>query len=147
MRRHLAAFTVLSLFATLPAAAHETTSAADRTSISIAVSKANVVRLQRDAGVVLVAKPEIADVAIESPRLIFVIGRNVGETNLYVFDGNGREMVNADVVVIANPERHVTVHRAIKEHTFICAPRCAQVVTPGAVAPTAAGRNPPQAAQ
>ena len=128
MRRHLAAFTVLSLFAALPAAAHETTSAADRTSINVAVSKANIVRLTRDAGVVLVANPRIADVAIESPRLIFVIGRTVGETNLYVFDGTGREMVNADVVVTPNSDRHVTVNRGTKEVTLSCARRCGEVV-------------------
>ncbi len=124
MRRHLAAIAVFALFGTLPAAAAEI--------MNVVVDKAQIVRLNRDAGVVMIANPNIADVAIESPRLIFVLGRNPGETNLYILDGNGRQLLYKDLVVLANPERHVTVHRATKEVTFSCAPRCAQVVTPGA---------------
>lgn len=124
MRRHLAAIAVFALFGTLPAAAAEI--------MNVIVDKAQIVRLNRDAGVVMIANPNIADVVIESPRLIFVLGRNPGETNLYVLDGNGRQLLYKDLVVLANPERHVTVHRATKEVTFSCAPRCAQVVTPGA---------------
>ncbi len=139
MRRHLAAFTVLSLFAALPAAAHETTSAAAAGIMSVVVGKANIVRLTRDAGVVLVANPGIADVAIESPRLIFVIGRSPGETNLYVLDGNGREMVNTEVVVTPNSDRHVTVNRGTKEVTLSCARRCGEVVVLAKAGAGAAG--------
>ena len=124
MRRYLAAIAVFALFGTLSAAAAEI--------MNIIVDKVHIVRLNRDAGVVMIANPNIADVAVESPRLIFVIGRKPGETNLYVLDGNGRQLLHKDLVVRANPERHVTVHRATQEVTFSCAPRCAQVVTPGA---------------
>ena len=124
MRRHLAAIAVFALFGTLPAAAAEI--------MNVIVDKTQIVRLNRDASVVMIANPNIADVVVESPRLIFIIGRKPGETNLYILDGNGRQLLYKDLVVLANPERHVTVHRATKEVTFSCAPRCAQVVTPGA---------------
>ncbi len=131
MRRSLAAIAVFALFGTLPAAAAEI--------MNVIVDKTHILRLNRDASVVMIANPNIADVAVESPRLIFVIGRKPGETNLYVLDGNGRQLLYRDLVVLANPERHVTVHRATKEVTFSCAPRCAQVVTPGAAADKKAG--------
>lgn len=131
MRRYLAAIAVFALFGTLSAAAAEI--------MNIIVDKVHIVRLNRDASVVMIANPNIADVAVESPRLIFIIGRNPGETNLYILDGNGRQLLYKDLVVLANPERHVTVHRATQEVTFSCAPRCAQVVTPGAADAKKAG--------
>ena len=130
MRRYLAAIAVFALFGTLPAAAEV---------MNVFVDKTHVLHLNRDASVVMIANPNIADVAVESPRLIFVIGRNPGETNLHILDGNGRQLLHKDLVVLANPERHVTVHRATEEVTFSCAPRCAQVVTPGAADAKKAG--------
>lgn len=138
MRRYLAAIAVFALFGTLPAAAEV---------MNVLVDKTHVLHLNRDASVVMIANPNIADVAVESPRLVFVIGRNPGETNLHILDSNGRELLYMDLVVQANPERYVTVHRGTREHTFSCAPRCLQIVTPGAVALTTAGRELPRAGQ
>ena len=126
MQRCLAAFAAFAAFAftgALPAAAAET--------MTVAVDKSQMVRLARDAGVVMIANPEIADVAIESPRLVFVLGRGPGVTSLSILDNDGKAMVRSDVIVVPNSEGFVTMHRATAEFTFICAPRCTQVETPG----------------
>lgn len=101
--------------------------------VSVVVDKAHLMRLDKDASVVMVANPTIADVAIESPRMVFIVGREPGETNIFVLDSNGNEIVQSDLVVVPKPDRHVTVHRitedATEEATLSCAPRCAEVVT------------------
>ena len=129
MRRWLAAIAVVVLFGATAADAHD--------AVNVVAGKAHVMRLNQDAGVVLIADPTIADVAVESPRLIFILGRRPGETNLNILDDDGKEIVHVDVVVVPNPDRVVTVHRGVAEATLSCAPRCASVATPGGGGPAA----------
>ena len=56
--------------------------------IKILVNKARMMRLDGNAEVVLVANPEIADVVIDSPDLIFLLGVETGETSLLILDEN-----------------------------------------------------------
>ena len=99
--------------------------------VDVTVDKGTLLRLEANAKVVLVAEPGIADAVIESPRLIFILGRRPGETNLYVLDAAGREIMNADVVVRPDKTTHVSVTRSTRTATLSCAPRCATVETPG----------------
>jgi hypothetical protein len=100
--------------------------------LEIIMEKGHLIRLTQNAKVVLVAEPGIADAVIESPRLIFILGKRPGETNLFILDSAGREIMQTDLVVRPNPERHVTVHRNTAEATLSCVPRCVSVATPGA---------------
>ena len=50
--------------------------------IKVLVNKARMMRLDGNAEVVLIANPEIADVVIDSPDLIFLLGVETGETSL-----------------------------------------------------------------
>ena len=50
--------------------------------LTVTVDQAYLLRLQRDADVVMIANPRIADVVVESARMIFVLGLQPGETNL-----------------------------------------------------------------
>ncbi|MCH7929654.1 MAG: pilus assembly protein N-terminal domain-containing protein [Proteobacteria bacterium] len=96
------------------------------------VDKAHLMHLDTDAGTIMVADPTIADVVLESPRLVFIVGRAPGETNLYILDVNGAEIVHTDLLVVPNVDREVTLDRNTVEATFSCAPRCARIATPGA---------------
>lgn len=100
--------------------------------IIVPVHKVEVVKLDRIPSVVLIANPTIADVAVESERLIFLFGLEPGETNLLILDTEGEEILSAPVVVVPILERQVTVNRASanEEATYSCAPRCAAVKTP-----------------
>ncbi len=100
--------------------------------LSVTVDKAHILRLDHDASLVMVADPDIADVTVQSPRLLFILGRAPGETNLYVLDGKGREILNTALVVVPNNEREVTINRNLSEGTLSCDPRCARVPTPRA---------------
>ena len=107
-------------------------SASDGDTITVAVNKAKVMRLNRDAGVVLIANPTIADVAVESARLIFLFGLEPGETNILIFDTDGEEIMTAPVVVVPIEKHQVTINRANvnEEATYSCVTRCAAVATP-----------------
>jgi hypothetical protein len=79
--------------------------------IIVPIHNVKVVKLDRDASVVLIANPVIANVAVESKRLIFVFGLEPGETNLVVLDSEGEEILTEPVVVVPILERRVTVSR------------------------------------
>jgi len=108
--------------------------------VQVVVNKAKIMRLSGDADVVLVANPEIADVVIDSPRLLFVLGLQAGETSLLVLDEAREEILHANVMVVSSlgGEKTVTpsgttikttqvkVLRRTEQTTLNCAPRCTQ---------------------
>lgn len=137
-RRRVAAVAGLMLLAALPALAAEP--------VIVTVHQAKLLRLQRAAEVVMIANPTIANVVVESPQLIFVLGLEPGETSLHILDGRGNEILRSAVVVVPTAERTVTVYRAnnLEEATYSCAPRCATVGTAvgeGAAPPTGSGAS------
>ncbi len=134
--RRMAAVTGLALLVALPVLADE--------SMTVTVHKAKLLRLQRAADLVMIANPTIADVVVESPTMIFILGIEPGETSLHILDERGNEILHSAIVVVPTPERTVTVNRAsnLEEATYSCTPRCAAVGTAvgtGSAPPTGSG--------
>lgn len=73
--------------------------------IALEASKGELVRLDAAAATVFVAEPEIADVQVKSPRLIYVFGKKPGETTLYAVDENEHVLMSRNVVVSHNLTR------------------------------------------
>ena len=113
----------------------------------VTVHKGQILRPQRPAKIVLVADPEIADVVIESPKLVFILGRQPGETSLFVLDEKGDEIHNIDIVVRPNAKGPVTVHRDTEETTLNCAPRCVTIETTAGAAGAGPATPAPGATQ
>jgi pilus assembly protein CpaC len=67
-------------------------------SVQIEMNEGHLVRLERPAAAVFVANPEIAEVAVKSPRLIYVFAKKPGETTLYAVDQ--REVVVANLRLV-----------------------------------------------
>ncbi len=139
MKRLFAAVGALAVLVGWAAAAHAQ-------SLTVPIDKARIIRLDKDASIVLIANPNIADVAIENPRLLFLIGREPGETNMIILDEGGTEIMAQPVVVIPTLDRHVSLFRATREATLSCDPRCTGVPNPGkgAAAPSGGGQGEQQ---
>ena len=73
--------------------------------LRLEVSKGTLLRLPRAATTVFVADPEIADIQVRSPSLIYVLAKQAGETVLYAVDGEDRVMVGATLTVSHNISR------------------------------------------
>jgi pilus assembly protein CpaC len=67
--------------------------------IALGVSKSIVVDLPRDIKDVLVADPKIANAVVRSSRRAYIIGSTVGQTNVYFFDAEGRQIAGFDIAV------------------------------------------------
>jgi pilus assembly protein CpaC len=67
--------------------------------IKLGAGKGTLIRLPRAAATVFIANPDIADVQIKSPSLIYLTAKAPGETVLYAVDAEDRVLLNAPVRV------------------------------------------------
>ncbi len=78
------------LKAPLPKSATIDVSADVKRPLDLAIDKSMPVTLPRAAHDIVVGSPDIVNVLVRSPRLIYVVGRAVGQTNIFFRDRRGR---------------------------------------------------------
>lgn len=67
--------------------------------VPLGVGKSVVLDLPRDIKDVLVGDPKIANAVIRSSRRAYIVGAAVGQTNVYFFDAEGRQIAGFDIAV------------------------------------------------
>jgi pilus assembly protein CpaC len=75
------------------------------TPLSIEMNEGALVRLTGAAASVFVANPEVADVAVKSPKLIYVFGKKAGETVLYAVDEQENVLLSTRLTITHNVSR------------------------------------------
>jgi pilus assembly protein CpaC len=70
-----------------------------RKAVKLGLNKAIVVDLPTDAHDILVADPGKADAVTRTSRRIYLFGKEVGQTNIFVFGPNGEEIISIDLTV------------------------------------------------
>jgi pilus assembly protein CpaC len=78
---------------------HVSASDAESQSLTLGVSKSVVIDLPRDIRDVLVADPKIANAVVRSARRVYLIGTAVGQTNVFFFDADGKQISGFDIAV------------------------------------------------
>ncbi len=81
-----------------------------RKSLKLGLNKAIVVDLPTDAHDILVADPMKADAVTRTSRRIYIFGKEVGQTNVFIFGPNGEEIVSLELAVerdIAGLQEHL----------------------------------------
>ena len=68
------------------------------TTLSVPVGQSRRIHLEHPATTVLVASPEVADVQLLAPNVLYVIGRTVGRTSVAVLDDNN--LIEEQVVAV-----------------------------------------------
>ncbi len=71
-------------------------------SISLGVNKSVVVDLPRPAGDVLVSNPQIADAVLRTSTRLYLIGVELGQASVFLFDADGGQIASFDVRVEAD---------------------------------------------
>ena len=115
--QRLAVVAALLVIAIHPAAAADTV-------VDVLVDQATLVRLERPAAEIVVGNPSIADVSVQSGKMLVVTGKSFGETNLIVMDADGKVFINRRLVVQEPRSGFVTVYRGPARQTLHCAPYC-----------------------
>ncbi len=86
-----------SYAADLNAPAYDLTAETRR--VVIGLNKSMIVELPRHAREVLVSSPEYVDAVVRSTRTSYLIGKKVGQTNIFYFDASGQRILTLEVQV------------------------------------------------
>ena len=65
----------------------------------LSLDKAAVVQLDQDARDVMVSNPDLVDAVVRTPRRIFLLATKVGQTNVFFYDAEGKQMLSLDIRV------------------------------------------------
>ncbi|WP_395645798.1 type II and III secretion system protein family protein [Terricaulis sp.] len=69
------------------------------TALVLPLGKSAIIDLPADARDILVSNPTIADATVRTSRRAYVIGRQLGQTNIFFFDAAGRQIANVEIRV------------------------------------------------
>ena len=92
--------------------------------VQVLVDEATLVRPDRSAAEIVVGNPSIADVSVQSGKVLAVTGKSFGETNLIVMDADGKVVANRQLIVQEPRTGFVTMYRGGARQTLHCAPYC-----------------------
>jgi len=67
--------------------------------IRLGRNKSALIELPRELRDVIVSSPEIMDAVVQSSNRVYLIGKKVGQSNAFFFDGNGNQIVTLEVAV------------------------------------------------
>lgn len=70
--------------------------------IDVEINKGRLFKLPQAASAVVIANPDIADVQVVSPGLVYINGKSVGETTVFAVDSQDNQVLNAVVTVTHN---------------------------------------------
>ncbi len=73
--------------------------------VIVTVNEGTLLRLDQSPKSIVIANPDIADVSIRSPRLMYIFGKHTGETTLYATDAQEHVLFNITVRVIHDLSR------------------------------------------
>lgn len=79
--------------------------------IRVSPSESKTVSLSRDAASVIVANPMHATVFLDSPRMLVIMPRAPGATEITVLDDQGEVVLNKGILVSGAGDNHVRVRR------------------------------------
>lgn len=71
-------------------------------SYNVEINKTKIMHLPAPAGAIIVGNPEIADISVHSPTLLFILGRGYGVTNIIILDDLGNTILETDIQVGGN---------------------------------------------
>lgn len=67
--------------------------------VKLGLNKAIVIDLPTDAHDILVADPSLADAVTRTSRRLYLFGKTVGQTNIFIFGPNGEELVAVELEI------------------------------------------------
>ena len=67
--------------------------------VPLGIGKSVAIDLPADIKDVLVADPKVANAVVRSSRRVYIIGVAVGQTNIFFFDADGRQIAGFDIAV------------------------------------------------
>jgi pilus assembly protein CpaC len=103
--------------------------------LPIVLNKSRALQLPGGVSDIIVANPQVADIVVRTPGLAYILGKQVGETNVVFIDGAGRQVGSIDVSVTVDVDAMQTaLRRAFPAEQIELVPANQAVALRGAVA-------------
>lgn len=67
--------------------------------VRVGLNKSIVIDLPGDAHDILVASPGVADAITRTSRRIYIFAKQIGSTNIFIFDSQGRQLLSIDLLI------------------------------------------------
>jgi hypothetical protein len=100
--------------------------------LTVDVDQSRVIRTSAPITGVVVGNAAIADVIVHDNRMLFLMGKSPGLTQVLAVDAAGRTVLSTTIRVLqADDEGIVTVNKGGKTESYYCSPRCAPAGMPG----------------
>ena len=74
----------------------------EQKSVDLVVGTGQLIRVDQEFSSLFVANPDVADVEVKSPRLMYLTGVGVGETTLFAVDDNDNVLMSTNIRVTHN---------------------------------------------
>ncbi len=92
----------ISLFMVAPQAYSQNLVEATGQPITIFVGEGKLIRLDDPTASIFLANPDVADIEVKSSRLLYIYGKQMGETTLFAIDDNDDVVLSSPVKVSSN---------------------------------------------
>jgi Flp pilus assembly secretin CpaC len=111
--------------------------------LTVELDGARILKLDTPASDVIIGNPNVADVTVQTPNRLVIIGRAPGLTRLIVMNDGTVTMDTQIVVTSKNASAQVSVlapdGKNVAETIFACSDRC--TIVPGTARTSAGGGN------
>lgn len=123
--------TLLALVAgaTIVAATALTSITARANELIVKYDQSQLLRIARPVSEIIIGNPTIADVSVQSKKLLVVTGKSFGKTNMILLDSEQNVIQENKIIVLQDQSQVVNLRRGVARESYNCAPRCNPTIT------------------
>ena len=117
--------------ATLIAALAMTAPPSHASDLVVKYDQSQILRLPRPVAEVIIGNPSIADITVQSKKMLIVTGKSFGITNIIALDADRNIIQDNRIIVQRDQTRIINVHKGNKRLSYNCSPQCNPTITVG----------------
>ncbi len=91
--------------------------------------QSQLLRVTRPVSEIIIGNPTIADISVQSKKLLVVTGKSFGKTNMILLDSEQNVIQENQIIVLQDQSKVVNLRRGIARESYNCAPRCNPTIT------------------
>ncbi|MFY0614235.1 MAG: pilus assembly protein N-terminal domain-containing protein [Hyphomicrobiaceae bacterium] len=91
--------------------------------------QSQLLRVTRPVAEIIIGNPTIADISVQSKKLLVVTGKSFGKTNMILLDGEQNIIQENQIIVIQDQSQVVNLRRGVARESYNCSPRCNPTIT------------------
>lgn len=124
-------FLALIAGATLIAAVALSAIQAKAGELIVTYDQSHLLRVSRPVAEIIIGNPTIADISVQSKKLLVITGKSFGKTNMILLDSEQNVIQESRIIVTQDQALVVNLRKGTARESYNCAPRCNPTITVG----------------